>query len=179
MSTKRLCASMENALAMVQQERGPGSASRKGPSHIFYGGSRQLNQRWEYTPNSGAGFIECTPQFHPTGDEFLKRLRDVPGVTNVEFNSSKTSQNNIGKHYMEHNVFVTSEKMGPDSVRHPMEFELTRSNHMENLEVPFTLTAMFKKPSPDLAPEAWRILRAVTAGHELFPDHVEKYQRKL
>ena len=80
---------------------------------------------------------------------------------------------------MPQNVFVTSATLGPDSVRHPMEFELTRSNHMENLEVPFTLTAMFKEPSPHLVPEAWRILRAVCVGYELWPAHVDQYHKKV
>ena len=106
-------------------------------------------------------------------------LRRVPGVAEVVWNTSKTSQGNIGKeHYMEHNILVTS-KWAPGSASHPFEFELTRHNHMKDTRLPFTVTACFKEPTPDLVPEAWRILMAVVDGKEFAPLHVRKYREKV
>ena len=42
--------------------------------------------------------------------------------------------------------------------------------------MPFTVTACFKEPSPDLIPEAWRILMEVVKGKELMPQHVAEYR---
>ena len=49
---------------------------------------------------------------------------------------------------------------------------------MKDANVPYTVSVCFKTPPRDLISEAWRILRAVTAGKELLPDHVERYHRK-
>ena len=103
-------------------------------------------------------------------------LQKVSGVTHVEWHSSKTSQNNISEeHYMERNILVQSEL----SARHPMEFELTRNQHMKDKRPPYTVTACFKEPSPNLVPEAWRILVEVVKGRELFPAHVARYRAKV
>ena len=53
----------------------------------------------------------------------------------------------------------------------PIEFEATRN--------PYTVTVCFKQPEMKLVLEAWRILRAVTEGQELFPVHVAKYHDKV
>ena len=106
-------------------------------------------------------------------------LQQVAGVTHVEWQSSKTSQNNISEeHYMECNILVQSE-LQPESARHPMEFELTRNQHMKDKRLPYTVTACFKEPSPDLVPEAWRILTEVVKGKELAPAHVSQYREKV
>ena len=163
-----------------RSSHGPGSASLQGmPEHMQYGGSRGLAQRYEYDEGSGAGFVELHPRHKPTGQEFFKMLQEVSGVTHVEWQSSKTSQNNISEeHYMERNILVQSE-LQPESVRHPMEFELTRNQHMKDKRLPITITACFKEPSPDLVPEAWRILAEVVKGRELFPVHVAQYRAKV
>merc|ERR1712051_610629 len=53
-----------------------------------------------------------------------------------------------------------------------------RHNHMQNKSVPFTVTTCFKGPPRELIAKAWRILRAVTDGKELFPRHVQQYQER-
>ena len=112
-------------------------------------------------------------------EEFFKMLQQVPGVTHVEWNTSKTSQGNPSKnHHMERNILVTS-SLGPGSASHPLEFELTWNQHMKDKRLPFTVTACFKEPSPDLVPEAWRILAEVVKGRELFPAHVARYRAKV
>ena len=157
----------------------PGSASRAEPKrlwgHVSYGGSRRKNQRFEYAPNSTAGFAELHPIYVPRPEEFFQMLQRVPGVREVKWQTSKTSQNNKGDHYMESNVLVYSDLGGPASQNASFEFELTRNNHMNNKEVPFTVTACFKNPPRDLIPEAWRILRKVTEGKELFPANVKEW----
>ena len=154
----------------------PGSASRAEPKrlwdHVSYGGSRRKNQRFQYAPNSNAGFAELHPTYVPTPEEFFQTLQRVPGVREVKWQTSKTSQGNAGNHYMERNVLVYS-NLGGNT---PIEFELTRHNHMINKEAPYTVTTCFKSPPRHLIPEAWRILRAVTQGKELFPIHVQEWQ---
>ena len=76
---------------------------------------------------------------------------------------------------MDRNIYIYV----PLSDKTPMEFELTRNNHMSNKEVPYTLTACFKCPPDDLIPEAWRILRAVTKGQELFPANVKEWHDQV
>ena len=150
---------------------------RKG--HMAYDGSRKEAARWEYSEETGAAFAELHPDHTPTDEEFFKMLQQVPGVTHVEWNTSKTSQGNPSKnHHMERNILVTSSR-GPGSASHPLEFELTRNQHMKDKRLPFTVTACFKEPSPDLVPEAWRILAEVVKGRELFPAHVARYRAKV
>ena len=149
------------------------------PVHMAYGGSRSQAQRWEYSEGSGAGFVELHPRHTPTDEEFFKMLQQVAGVTRVEWQSSKTSQNNISEgHHFKRNILVQS-RLGPESASHPLEFELTRNQHMKDRRHPFTVTACFKEPSPDLVPEAWRILTKVVKGKELAPAHIAKYRAKV
>ena len=108
----------------------------------------------------------------PKQGDLFRMLKEVPGVRKVEWHSSKTSQGNVGDHYSENNILVYSELGGNRSI----EFELTRNNHMQNSTVPFTVTTCFKAPPRELIPEAWRILRAVTDGLELFPQKVKEYE---
>ena len=147
----------------------PGSAS-----HIVYGGSRRRSQRFEYSIGSASAFVELSPAHTPTPLEFFHQLQAVPGVEKVEWQTTKASQGNIGDHYCEQNILVYSTLGGPGSASSPLEFELTRNNHMKNKEVPFTLTVMFKDPPQGMIPEAWRILRKVTAEKELFSEMVDK-----
>ena len=160
---------------MGQESEGPGSASLTG--HMAYGGSRQLATRWEYSESSGAGFAELHHDHTPTGADFFKMLQQVPGVTHVQWHISKTEPGNVGDHYMERNILVTS-SLGPGSASQPFEFELTRNHHMKDKRLPFTVTACFKEPSPDMIPEAWRILTEVIKGKELWPRHVGQYRAK-
>jgi hypothetical protein len=166
-------------LAMVdvgQQFDRPGSASLSG-SHMAYGGSRKWSDRWEYNEGCGAGFAELHPDYRPTGEQFFQMLQRVPGVTLVEWQTSKAAQGNASDgHYLKRNMLVTS-SLG--SASNPFEFELTRNNHMKDRRVPFTVTACFKEPSPDLVPEAWRILMVVIEGKEFAPAHVREYREKV
>ena len=146
--------------------------------YMTYGGSGAVPNRWEYAPGSGAGSAELDKGHVPSGEEFFKMLKEVVGVTKVKWNTRKTSQGNIGDHYMERNILVTS-SLGPGSASHPFEFELTRHAHMKDSNIPFTVTAMFKEPSPDVVPEAWRILCEVVKGKEFAPVHVENYCQKV
>ena len=143
-----------------------------------YGGSRRLRQRFEYSSDSTAAFVELSPQHTPSPEDLFERLRQVPGVDKVEWQTTKTPQNNVGKHYSEQNILVYSSMGGPASGSSPIEFKLARNNHLKSEDVPFTVTVCLKAPSADLIPEAWRILRAATAGQELFPAHVEEYHRE-
>ena len=102
----------------------PGSASRADPSgkwgHVNYGGSRRKNQRFQYAPDSTAGFVELHPRHVPTPQEFFQMLQQVPGVLEVKWQASKTSQGNKGDHYMERNVLVYSNLAGPGSASSPI-----------------------------------------------------------
>ena len=162
-----------------QGSAGPGSASHAEPKrlwgHLGYGGSRRKNMRFEYAPNSTAGFAELHPDYVPTSEQFFQMLQQVPGVSEVKWQTSKTSQGNQGGHYMERNILVYSHLAHNAAI----EFELTRNNHMNNAELPFTVTTCFKNPPWDLVPEAWRILRSVTGGKELFPVKVKEWHDRI
>ena len=75
-------------------------------------------------------------------------------------------------------MFVYSLIEGPGSAGRPVEFELTRHQHMRGPRGKSTVTAMFKDPPEGLLGEAWRILLAATDGKQLLPDHVQKYWKK-
>ena len=74
----------------------PGSA-RVGEG---YQGSRKEAQRFEYSENSRAGFVEFAPKCHPTNQQFFDGLGCAPGVQRVDWKSSTTSQHNAGNHHM-------------------------------------------------------------------------------
>ena len=105
-------------------------------------------------------------------------LEEVAGVGRVEWQTSKTSQGNVGDHYCEHNLLVFSMMVGRSFACQPMEFELTRHQHTKDPNFVPTLTAMFKDPPDGLIGEAWRILLAATDGKQLLPGHVQEYCRK-
>ena len=71
---------------------------------------------------------------------------------------------------------VTSAQPGSEGYR--IEFELTTNNHMSDSRVPKTVTACFKEPTPDLIPEAWRILTAVVDDKALFPAKYKEVMAK-
>ena len=70
----------------------PGSASIEKE----YEGSRQLNQRFEYSENSTAGFVELAPDRIPSHQQFFTALKSAPDVERVEWKETKTSQGNGG-----------------------------------------------------------------------------------
>ena len=142
-----------------------------------YGGSRRLKQRFEYGPKSKAAFVELHPSFMPTPEEFKAHLEAVPGVTKVDWQTSKPSQGNVGNHYCEHNLLVYS-STGPGSASSPIEFELTRNQHVKDQRVKPTVTAMFKDPPEGLVGEAWRILLGATRDKLLLPAHARQYRKK-
>ena len=154
---------------------GPASGSQGDDAP--YGGSRRLKQRFEYGPNSKAAFVELHPSFMPTPEEFKAHLEAVPGVTKVDWQTTKTSQGNVGNHYCPQNLLVYS-STGPGSASPPIEFELTRNQHVKDQRVKPAVTAMFKDPPEGLIGEAWRILLGATKDKLLLPQHVWQYRKK-
>ena len=153
----------------------PASGSQGGDAS--YGGSRSVKQRFEYSRESKAAFVELHPSFMPTPEEFKAHLEAVPGVTKVDWQTSKRSQGNVGNHYCEHNLLVYS-STGPGSASPPIEFELTRNQHVKDQRVKPTVTAMFKDPPEGLIGEAWRILLGATTDKLLLPEHARQYRKK-
>ena len=144
-----------------------------------YAGSRRLKQRFEYRENSRSAFVELHRFWYPPKEEgpqeFKRLLEAVPGVERVEWQTTKASQGDVGKHYCQQNLLVYSSIPGPGSASPPIEFELTRNQHMKDKRVTPTLTAMFKDPPEGLIAEAWRILLSATKGKLLLPAHVRDY----
>ena len=95
----------------------------------------------------------------------------------MEWQNGKASQRTVGDHYCEQNLLVYSNLAGLGSASSPIEFELTRNQHMKDPHVCPTLTARFKDPTEGLIGEAWRILLAATDGKQLLPGHVQEYCR--
>ena len=160
----------------------PGSASTRDVSSVpgsasteeEYKGSRKLKQRFEYSENSTAGFVELAPDRIPSEEEFMNALLSAPDVERVEWKETQTSQGNVGKHHMEQNLNVWV----PGFAR-PIEFELTRDPHMkETAGRPFTVSACFKAPPIKLHGDAWRILLHAVKGRELLPTHVQEYAKR-
>ena len=159
------------------------AAKRLAPSGSLaspepYAGSRRPNQRYEYSIKSKAAFVELVPSFYPAKEEgpqkFKVMLEEVAGVARVEWQTSKTSQGNVGDHYCEQNLLVFSKMVGRSFACQPIEFELTRHQHTKDRTFTPTLTAMFKDPPDGMVGEAWRILLAVTDGKQLLPAHVQE-----
>ena len=112
----------------------------------------------EYSETSNAGFVELHPDRLLTQQQFYDALEKVPEVEKVAWKEDKTSQGNVGSHYMERNINVFV--LGFAST--PIEFELTRNQHMKDVSWrPYTLTACFKEPPKHLHHDAWRILMHV------------------
>ena len=116
--------------------RESGSANSGRPKQ--YAGSRSAKHRYEYSDNSYAGFVELQPAFAPEPSEFFEMLKAVPNVEKVAWNTKKTSQGNVGKHYCEQNMFVTSSRDNS----HAIEFELTRNQHMKDPVAPHSHTML-------------------------------------
>ena len=102
--------------------------------------------------------------------QFKGYLEAVPGVERVVWQTAKASQRNVGHYYCEQNLLVYSLIAGPGSASPPIEFELTRHQHMQDPHVEPTLTAMFKDPPHGLIGEAWRILLVAPPGDARGPD---------
>ena len=71
-------------------------ASGSQGDHVLYGGGRRLKHRFEYSLQSKAAFVELHPTYMPTAQEFKALLEEVPGVRSVDWQTSKTSQGNVG-----------------------------------------------------------------------------------
>ena len=94
------------------------------------------------------------------------------GDPQVVDKSSKTSQGNRGNHLFERNLNVHLHRE-PNLA---LEFELTRNNHMQDMEGrPYTETAMFKDPPKRHHAAAWRVLLHAVKGRELLPQHARDY----
>ena len=109
-----------------------------------------MKQRFEYSEESTAGFVERAPNRISSKTQFFTALKSAPDVERVEWKETKTSQGNVGDHYMEQNIDVWV--LG--SAR-PIEFELTRNLHMKNIRGrPFTVSACFKSPPTEFHGDA-------------------------
>ena len=117
---------LANQPSSLARESGSANSGRRGQ----YAGSRSVKQRCEYSESSYAGFVELHPAFVPKPSQFFEMLEAVPDVEKVAWQTTKTSQGNVGNHYCEQNILVTS-SIGP---RHAMEFELTRNQHMKGAD---------------------------------------------
>ena len=94
----------------------------------------------------------------------------------MEWQTIKTSQGNVGRHWSEKNVLVhTSIGLHVGSANPPIEFEITRNMHLKDIRAPFTVTAMLKDPPTRLIAEAWRILLHATEKKQLFSTQVQEY----
>ena len=89
----------QQAVDDVMNQRGIRSASGSQDDHVLDGGGRRKRLRFEYSSNSKSAFVELHPAFKPTPAEFKVLLEAVPGVTEVEWQTTKTSQDNVGNHY--------------------------------------------------------------------------------
>ena len=159
----------------------PGSASAPlrpadlhRPSPSVYRGSRKEKQRFEYDVKSTAGFVELSPLHVMTAKDLHDALTADPAITRVVHNSTKSSQGNFGNHYMEQNLLAHVVGF-PDK---PVEFELTRHQHMKPVAGrPFTVTACFKPPPKGMEAVAWQILLRIVHGMELMPEWARSWAR--
>ena len=112
------------------------SAATTAAKKPSYGGSRKLKYRFEYSEESKCAFVELVPSFYPSKEKdpqiFKAMLEEVAGVGRVEWQTSKTSQGNVGDHYCEHNLLVYSKIVGRSYACQPIEFELTRHQHTKD-----------------------------------------------
>ena len=112
------------------------SAATTAAKKPTYEGSRKLRHRFEYSPESKSAFVELVPSFYPSEEEgpqiFKAMLEEVAGVGRVEWQTSKTSQGNVGDHYCEQNLLVFSKMVGRSFACQPIEFELTRHQHTKD-----------------------------------------------
>ena len=70
--------------------------------------------------------MELAPGHVMTPEEFFAALQVVPGTERVEWGVPKSALGFRGDHYMDRNINVDV----PGHADTPMEFELTRNNHM-------------------------------------------------
>ena len=137
---------------------GPASGSLEKQRGLLYAGSRRSKHRFEYSSNSRSAFVELHRSWYPPKEEgpqeFKAWLEAVPGVERVEWQKGKASQRTVGDHYCEQNLLVYSNLAGLGSASSPIEFELTRNQHMKDPHVCPTLTARFKDPTEGLIGEA-------------------------
>ena len=159
--------------------RGPSSASQNRNDHVGYGGSRGLANRFRCkNRHTKSAFVELAPSVRATPHLLYIWLRSSKKyVDHVEWQTSKSSQGNLGDHISERNIKVFPYQPGvPRAKQRYVEFELTRNDHMsENAPCPTTVTVMFKDPAKQLVVQAWQILRHVCRGKELFPAKVDEW----
>ena len=125
-SSKRL---FSQALLDVATEANPAKA-KPGSASGAYEGSRKEKQRYEYTGKANCGFVELNHMSVWSVKQYKQYLEAVAGVKKVICHpkGSKEMQGNgrNDDHYQARNCFVYS-----DRCTEPMEFELTRCNHMK------------------------------------------------
>ncbi|CAK0796267.1 unnamed protein product [Prorocentrum cordatum] len=149
-----------------------GQALRAPGTQAAYPGSRRLRQQYGYKGDSWSGLVELHPDRLLTREEFKANLLAAPGVLKVVDKSTKTSQGNRGNHICERSLNVRLHRE-PNLA---LEFELTRNNHMADMEGrPYTETAMFKDPPKRHHAAAWCVLLHAVKGRELLPQHARDY----
>ena len=134
-----------------------------------------MAHRFRYKEEPKAAFVELAPDHTATPEHLFQWLNECEDVDRVEWQTTKTSQGNIGKHHSQSKIKVFPKTVCAGSATQTyLEFETTRFDHMsEKAPCPYMVTVMFKDTPRDLVPQAWSILRAVTHGKELFPNVVD------
>ena len=119
-------------------------------------GSRRVAARYGYTRNYTSTFVELKPGCTPNAQELYDWLESCESVVRVEWQTSKTSQGNVGRHESEQNIKVYPKAESAGYATHEnLEFEITCYNHMsENTPCPYTVTVMFKEPPTGFVAEA-------------------------
>ena len=141
-------------------------------------GPHALKLRFEYGRTSRAGFVELAPGCKmvnlPTvvSQEFYDALAKLPSVARVEWKESKTSQDNVGNHYMQRNVMVYV----PGFAARPSSSSSRGASTRKKWRVALSPSRRASEsPHRGLEVDAWRILMHVVRGKELLPEHAREY----
>ena len=140
----------------------------------------QARQRLRYSDKSRARFVELSDAFLISGKELFQSLKQVQGASDVVWRRSNAEQSNPSDgRDIQRNILARSSLVGLARANKPMEFDIIRHQHVKRPNVPLTVTAMFKEPPAGMHEEAWRILREVVKGKQLYPDQVQRRRHAL
>ena len=104
--------------------------------------------------------MELSPEYVATTDQLYEWLNACHLVERVEWQTSSIIK-----------VFPTRQRAG--SATQPfLEFEVAHHDHTH--VGPYTVCVVFKDAPEHLVPHAWRILRHVCRGKELFPNYADE-----
>ena len=157
---------------------GPSSASSKSTSYINYGGSRREAARARYKSRKWrAGVVALASTWVPTAEQLYEWLEDCQAlVERVEWQSNKVSQGQVGGYVPGRSIKVFPRRYPAGSATDQfLEFGITCHPRMGYYGCPYTLSVMFKDPPKGLALHAWRILRHICKGKELFPEELSAW----